>query len=300
MRPSRNSDAGRAYLDLQNQARRDGRPTDELLTLYALEGFLDRLASSPLSSELVLKGGVLLAAFDSRRPTRDIDLQAQALVNDTATVLALVREIAAIEREDGLVYDYANATAETIRDEDEYSGVRVNIVCQLSRAHLSLHVDVNVGDPIWPTPQTVEVPRLLGGVIEIRGYPLTMVHAEKIVTALQRGVLNTRWRDFADIYVLTSTRGVTGVELRETLRIVADHRAVVLRPLTEALQGYAEQAQARWAAWRRKQRLDHVPESFAELLEAVFGFADPALRGEVDGLVWLPGPRAWSGGGPKH
>jgi hypothetical protein len=72
--PDRSTTGGRRYRDLQNLARRTGRPTDELHPLYALEGFLERLAASSHAPRVVLKGGVLLAAYDSRRPTRDIDL----------------------------------------------------------------------------------------------------------------------------------------------------------------------------------------------------------------------------------
>jgi len=71
-RPTRATVAGRAYLDLQNLARRQGRPTDELHQIYALEGFLARLVVSPYADRFVLKGGVLLAAYDTRRPTRDL------------------------------------------------------------------------------------------------------------------------------------------------------------------------------------------------------------------------------------
>jgi hypothetical protein len=66
--PTRATVAGRAYLDLQNLARSQGRPTDELHQIYALEGFLARLVVSPYADKLVLKGGVLLAAYDTRRP----------------------------------------------------------------------------------------------------------------------------------------------------------------------------------------------------------------------------------------
>jgi Nucleotidyl transferase AbiEii toxin, Type IV TA system len=76
--PTRANTAGRAYLDLRKLARENHRPVDELLQLHVLEAFLDRLTSSRFTEQLVLKGGVLLAAFDERRPTRDIDLQAQA------------------------------------------------------------------------------------------------------------------------------------------------------------------------------------------------------------------------------
>jgi hypothetical protein len=73
--PTRASVAGRAYLDLQNLGRREKRSTEELLALYALEGFLARLAASKRAGDLVLKGGALLAAYDARRPTRDVDLR---------------------------------------------------------------------------------------------------------------------------------------------------------------------------------------------------------------------------------
>jgi hypothetical protein len=66
---TRSTSAGVAYLDLQRQARQNGRLTSELLQLYTLEGFLARLEASPARDQFVLKGGVLLAAFGNRRPT---------------------------------------------------------------------------------------------------------------------------------------------------------------------------------------------------------------------------------------
>jgi hypothetical protein len=79
-RPSRATISGRAYLDLLARARLEGRPSDELLTLYVLERFLYRLSVSAYSDRLVLKGGMLLSAFGPRRPTRDIDLLAKTTV----------------------------------------------------------------------------------------------------------------------------------------------------------------------------------------------------------------------------
>ena len=293
--PSRDTPGGRAYLDLQKKARADGRPTDELLALYALEGFLGRLAVSGHIDNLVLKGGVLLAAYDTRRPTNDIDFQAQALANDAETVLRLVREISSIERDDGLIYDIADAIAEVIRDGDEYSGVRIVMTGHLARANIRFHVDVNVGDPVWPAPTHIDIPLLLGGSIELRGYPLEMVHAEKIVTAVQRGVANTRWRDFADIYLLSRRHEIDGTRQRRSIMTVAEHRNVTLEPLAGALAGHAEFAQGRWANWVRKQRLaDRLPIDFADLLTEIQLFADPVLVDEVDGRTWDPAKRTWS------
>ena len=112
--PSRANSAGRAYLDLRAKARGDRRPVDELLQLYVLESFLARLAESGFADQLVLKGGVLLAAFGERRPTRDVDLQAEALDNDSENVPAVICEVAARRLDDGVVFDVDGATAAVI------------------------------------------------------------------------------------------------------------------------------------------------------------------------------------------
>ena len=150
-RPTRATSDGRAYLDLQSLARKTGRSTDDLMRLYALEGLLARLAVSRHAAQLVLKGGVLLAAYGARRATRDIDLQARQVTNELGTVLTVIREIAGITIDDGLTYATEAAAAHTIRQDNAYQGVRVALTCSLVSARISLHVDVNVGDPIGRT-----------------------------------------------------------------------------------------------------------------------------------------------------
>lgn len=277
-RPTRATRGGRAYLDLRKAASAAGRPTDELMQLYALEGLLDRLSGSPHADRFVLKGGVLLAAFDARRPTRDVDLAAVDLTSDADEIRALVNEILAVTCDDGLEFDLDATRAETIRDADLYGGVRVTVRGVLSTASIRFHVDVNIGDPIWPPPDEVDVPRLLGGSpIRIRGYRIELVLAEKIVTALQRGTANTRWRDFVDVANL-ARRGIDDRALVESIRRVASFRRVPIQPLRQVLAGYPEIAQQRWTAWRRKQGLAATtPAQFAELVEMVVAFADPLL-----------------------
>lgn len=159
---------------------------------------------------------------------------------------------------------------------------------------MTFHVDVNVGDPVWPAPQQIVLPRLLDGEIVLAGYPLPMVHAEKVLTAVQRGVANTRWRDFADIYTLASRHDVNGDELAAAITRVAEHRGLRLVLLSEILDGYAVLAQRRWVAWRRKHRLDdRLPERFQEALDVVITFADPGLSGETVNRVWYAAQRAW-------
>ncbi len=152
-----------------------------------------------------------------------------------------------------------------------------------------------MGDPISPAPKNVRLPRLLGGEIVLRGYPLAMVHAEKIVTAIARGTVNTRWRDFADIYILARHHAINGSELARAIRRVAEHRKVRLLPLAQTLDDYGQIGQQRWTVWRRRQRLeDRLPEQFSDVVGAVIDFADPAILGSATGHSWEPAGRAWS------
>ena len=289
-------ETGRArYFALQRLARQQGRDTQELLTLYALEGLLARLAASDHREQLVVKGGMLLAAFAQRRPTRDLDVHAQSLESDVDTVRDLIADIAALDLDDGLDFDTSGATAQVIREDDQYSGVRVTLAVGLHTAKLSVKVDVNVGDPIWPAPEDVTLPRLLTDEpLILRGYPLHMVLAEKLVTAIDRGTANTRWRDFADIYLLSRHHSVDGADLAEATLRVADYRGVELAPLAEVLDGLGGLAQSRWVAWRAKQDLtDRLPEAFADVVSAVIAFGDPVATGAAAGASWKPERTTW-------
>jgi hypothetical protein len=286
---------------LQRKARAEGRTTAEYLRLYALEGFLLRVAYSPVRSRFVLKGGVLLAAYGLRRPTADIDGAALRVLNEVESIRQFVAEAASAalpdELDDGLAFDLDNITAEAIREEDKYSGVRVRLVARLASAREPFHVDISIGDPIWPEPAEISLPRLLGQQpIQLRGYPMEMVLAEKIVTALERGSASTRWRDFGDIFVITGSRSFRAGEVRQALRTVADHRQVELGKLDDALDGYAEIGQPRWTAWRRKLQLTEIlPDDFARTLESLKAFANPVIDGLADDrATWDPRQRAWS------
>lgn len=294
-KPTRATVEGSAYLDLQAAAKQKGRPVDEYLTLYALEGFLNRLSQSQQRSDFVLKGGVLLAAFGERRPTRDVDLAAIDLDNEVDNILGILREIADTPVDDGLHIDAANATAEAIRDDSTgYSGARVSFPAILATAKVNFHVDVNVGDPISPEPAITSVPRILGGTIDILGYPVEMVIAEKLVTAIERGVANTRWRDFVDMHRLSNSHSMLGSVLVESCSTVASYRGATLVPLGVALDGFPLVAQQKWSAWRTKQKLQaETPEQISDLVADLEAFADPVLDGDAVHGTWDPSTRGW-------
>lgn len=273
----RNTTAGAAYLDLQALARTSGRPVDELLQFYALEGFLRRLTQTPHAASFVLKGGVLLAAYTNRRPTRDLDFAGVDLDGDLDSIASVITAVLAADIDDGL-QGLAIIKIEPIRDDAAYPGIRATINGRLDTARIRFHIDTNIGDPLWPEPDLVDLPQLLHAeAIPLRAYSPELILAEKIVTAIQRGTASTRWRDFVDIAALARTPHDTA-RLDEAIRRVADQRNTTIHPLADVLDGYADLAQTRWAAWRRRQALHNTPEDFAELLTTVITFTDPILE----------------------
>ena len=294
-RPTRATTDGRAYLDLQNLARRQGRPTDELHQLYALEGFLARLTASDYSDRFVLKGGVLLAAFGTRRPTRDIDLLAHDLSNAPASMLTCMKAIASIPVDDGLNLDAGSATADLIRYDEEYAGVRVTMPGSLSIARIQFHIDINIGDPVSPAPEPVRLPRILGGELVVTGYPLAMVLAEKIITMLQRRDASTRWRDFADVYTLSRCRQIDGTQLTASLTLVGAHRRVRLISLPEALDGIDRTRPAqmsRMAPQTAHRTAD--PRTVRRSPPPRHQIRGPGISGSADKMAWDPARLSWT------
>ena len=279
-RPSRDTPEGRVYLALQALARTTGRGTAEMLQLYVLERFVARVAASSTSDRLVLKGGVLMAAFGQRRPTRDVDLLALDLDNTPETVRQLVKEIAVQDLHDGLNIDPDSLRARIIREGAHYAGVRVRLEARLATARIIFHVDVNVGDPVEPPPAFTDLPSLLGAPpIRVLAYPIEMVVAEKLVTALERGGTNTRWRDFVDLLLLKD-RVLSMSAASAAIRRVAAHRRVELGDFGEVRAELGSEVQSKWAAWRRKQALvDRSPERLDEVLLLLEPWADDLLAG---------------------
>lgn len=290
------SDASQIYQALQTLARRQGRATSELQTLYVLERFLERLTRTPYRDNLVLKGGVLLAAFKLRRPTRDVDMQALDVTLDETYLRKVVEAVASVTAADGVVFDYEDARVAPIRDEDEYSGLRIRLTAHLHTAKLFMHVDVSTGDSIWPEPQLVELPGLLGDDFTIVGYPIVTVIAEKAVTMLQRGASSTRWRDYVDLRNLGRRYAFRAGELTLAIAAVASHREVPLSPVSEAVSAYDADGQRKWSAWRRKTDIEEqsLPQ-LADQLREVSAFLDPIMLGELSReSQWSPESQTWT------
>ena len=285
--------AEQAYRALQRRAREERRGTEELLILYAHEGFLRRLSMSHHRDKLVLKGGMLLAVLDARRPTRDADLSVHGLPNDETSIRQVVSEIVEIAAADGLKFDAARITTTPMRDDAEYHGVRVTIPAALATAKLKVQLDLSFGDPV--EVREISYPTLLDDQdIRMLGYAVELTLAEKIATMMSRGRANTRDRDFADVVVLSRIHAIDAVKLRSALQRTASHRQHPITTLGDTLDGHASARQSAWTALRQRAGLDTLPADFSEVVDAVVRFVDPLVESNGSLGTWTPEAGRWS------
>ncbi|MCS4275189.1 hypothetical protein M2390_000347 [Mycetocola sp. BIGb0189] len=230
-------------------------PTQEYLIRHALESFVDRLNRSRHSAEFVLKGGILLGAYGVRRPTQDVDSNAIGSAVSPENLSEVVREIAGLDIDDGVEFNLESLTIREIREDAEYPGLRVRVGVRIASWRGIVSWDVSTGDPIVPPPRMITLERIFGEPIVMLGFAAESTVAENGITILERGLANTRWRDYVDIVAL-GRRGLDGDALLLAVRAVAKYRRVKLEPVSETLRGYGALQQARWSAWRRKEGLE--------------------------------------------
>lgn len=293
--------AASVHARLTEIARRTGRPFQELLQYYAMERFLYRLSKSPHAARFVLKGALMLRVWDApmARPTKDIDLLGR-LENSLENLSTLVREVCALEVEpDGLVFRPATVKSEPIREEADYEGVRIRFDGLLARARIAMQLDVGIGDVIVPGPVEIAYPTLLDfPAPRLKGYPRETAIAEKFEAMVKLGTLNSRMKDFYDIWLLSRQFDFEGPTLAQAVTATFANRGTALKAEPVALTtefSESEAANTQWRAFVRKGRLANAPTSLAETVSGIARFLLPVARAYVAGGAFKGN---WAAGGP--
>jgi len=194
---------------LKNIAKEYKKPFNLILQLYIQERLLYRLSVSEYKDNFILKGGLLLFSMSgfTGRPTRDIDFLAYQISNDMESIKEIFKNICKIEYNDGVVFDSNSVLVEEIRKEAEYKGARVRLTGYLGKAKEMLWVDIGFNDIVVPEVITVDYPVLLDmDYPKIKMYSFESVVAEKFEAIVSLGELNSRMKDFYDIFILLSEK----------------------------------------------------------------------------------------------
>ena len=274
-KPAKNMSAS-VHQRLMNLRDTYGEDFNALLTQYAIERFLYRLSQSDLADRFVLKGAMLFRVWSGKlhRPTRDLDLLGHGDAAPDAVADAVRQVLAVSTPDDGLLFDLDSVTAEEIREEQEYSGIRVKLVAMLGKAEIPMQIDVGFGDAITPEAKVHMYPTLLDqDAPRLRMYPPETVVAEKLEAAVVRGMTNSRMKDYYDLLVILRTYDMTDDHLAQAIAATFARRQTPLP--AEEPQGLSdefatdEHAQRLWREFLNRLQIEDAPEDFSEVVTTI-------------------------------
>jgi predicted nucleotidyltransferase component of viral defense system len=216
-------------LNLSRQTK--GADYNLILLRFVQERFLYRLSLSAYRENFFLKGGALLFAHErfAARPTRDMDFLGDHISRDKENIKRIMHEICSIEcEEDGMTFECGEDEIwlEDITVEKEYNGTRVHMTAHMDTIVQQFSIDVGFGDVIVPQPAQLDYPLLIEGLpaVNVEAYSLETVVAEKFQTMIDRGTINSRMKDFFDVYTILKADKVDEVLLKEAVAEVFANR----------------------------------------------------------------------------
>ena len=188
---------------VRNRSHGDNAKAMTLIRNFVMERFLERMSLSKYSSNLILKGGLLVASMVGleNRATMDIDTTIRNYNLSTEDARKMVEDIIAVPLDDGI--QFVVKSVESIMDEAEYPGIRFKLEAVLDTMKTPLKMDISTDDVITPGEVNYEYKLMFEErSISLRAYNLETVLAEKMETIISRGTLNTRMRDYYDLMIL--------------------------------------------------------------------------------------------------
>ena len=259
---------------IKNYAKSNHIAAQVVLQNYMFECFLSRLSKSDYSEKFVVKGGILIAAIVGldTRSTMDLDTTLRNLPLTEEKIMEALNQICKIDMKDDVVFSVISI--EPIRKDDIYGGYCVRLDAVYDTIITPLSIDISTGDVITPEAVKYEFNGIFDENIRINlwGYNIETVIAEKVETILRRGVFSTRPRDFYDVYILVTTQNYDKEIFKEAFQATAEHRGSIelIADVEEILKQISESSDLRdmWVKYQKKFEYAKAV-SYESVLEAL-------------------------------
>ena len=271
-----------------------------LLERYALHRLLFRLSQSSHVERFLLKGAQLMLIWigETARATRDADLLGFGDLSDNQLLQILEDLCTQSVADDGMEYLVETIQIAPIREENAYGGYRIHLWSQLGAARLRIPIDIGIGDAVTPEPEWVELPQILDlPAPKLQAYRPETSIAEKLETIVARGLLNSRLKDYFDIYVLSKNEAFESRALSAAIRDTFERRGTALPsalPVGLTMR-FADEAGKRlqWRGFVSKTGVSDIPEDLGEIIEGIVRFLGPVTgeisKGDESETYWPPG-----------
>ncbi len=188
---------------LRNISKEKNIDFNVVMRFYMYDRFIERLSKSKYKENFILKGGFYLSSLFGidNRSTIDIDTSVQKTKFTSENIIKMVTEIINIDIKDNVKFKIEKT--ESIRDEDEYGGLRITVNFSLENIRDKFHIDIATGDPIYPGPNYYNYEPIIGNeVYKVWSYNLETILAEKLETILSKLETSSRMKDYYDIYLI--------------------------------------------------------------------------------------------------
>jgi len=283
-------------------ARERQEDFDYVMRQYVMQRLLSRLSSSEYVDQFLLKGALLFWIWndDFHRPTRDIDLLSFG-DNDVPHLRDVFQQVIALEEDDGLVFDVNSLSGIEIKEDADYSGVRLTGFANLTKARIPFQIDIGYGDAVIPAAEKAELPTFLDFPSpQLKVYPVYTVIAEKFQVMVMLGVANSRMKDFYDIQVIAHTMELNGNLLSQAVKATFERRKTPIT--TDQLYVFSEKftqdkdKQIQWNAFKNKNSLN-IKVDFVDVVSEIQCLLEPIYRSIAEkrsfASQWLPGDSQW-------
>lgn len=230
-----------------------------LLATYFFDAFLFRLSKSEYSEDFIFKGGFYLSGIMGiqNRYTKDLDFKLTGHNLEEENLTDIIHEIITIPVEDEISFEFISITP--ILDEDEYGGFTISLLGHLENIKQTVNLDIATGDPITPDAVIYKYKRLLeGDILNFKAYNLETVLAEKMQTVYNRGLLNSRSKDFYDIYIIYKVKWkeINVSDFKEAYKKTCEYRKTIfIKEFTVDIISHLkndEQIKLRWLNYANK------------------------------------------------
>lgn len=187
-------------------SKQTGLTFNSVMTYYFLEIILKKLSQSYYTDHYIFKGGFLLSNVIGveSRSTVDIDFLFHKQTLSEENVQQQLEEILTESKDD---IQFSIQSISSIKESDNYGGYRATILCQLENIKQIIHLDIATGDIVTPHPVTYAYKAIFNDEsFSIIAYTIETILAEKLQTIYSRNFLNSRSKDFYDVYILSKLK----------------------------------------------------------------------------------------------
>ena len=210
----------------------------------------------------------------------DIDMLGKTS-NDETSIVSQISEILDVPVDpDGLNFDASSIQSEHITEDANYHGIRVRFYGSLDSAKIKMQIDIGFGDIVHPKAEAFELPVMLNFTPpRLLCYSRESAIAEKFEAMVTLGILNSRMKDFFDIWLLSRQFDFDGRQLLQAIQLTFAQRGTAIPENVVAFQkSFATEKQVQWAAFCRRIGLEYLPKNFSDIVSQVAYFLTPIIE----------------------